>query len=68
MISVQKRVVLFDNLKKECQKLNISIRSSDKIFLQTDILILDILSLANLYYIQKINLTLHVYQNLTFFM
>ena len=32
MISVQKRVVLFDNLKKECQKLNISIRSSEKYY------------------------------------
>ena len=61
MVLVQTVVVLLYNIKKECQKFNISIRSSDKIFLQTDILILDILSLANLYYIQKINLTLHVY-------
>ena len=61
MILVQKRVVLFDNLKKECQKFNISIRSSDKILLQTDILILDILSLAFFFNIQEINLILHVY-------
>ena len=53
MVLVQKRVVLLNNIKKECQKLNIRIRSSDELLLQTDILISDILSLAKCFLYPK---------------